>query len=108
MKFIIFASIFSFAVAAAVAPADYSNNPRPYKGNLPQKQAEDIAKGFISVLQGANYNGQPPSKNYKTYVEPKFVEYSGSINSLISKNNDVSAILIHHQLLHSNLRLKRY
>ena len=93
MKFILFASIFSFAVAAAVAPSEYSNNPRPYEGNLPQRQAENIAKGFISVLQNKTYNDQPPSKNYKTYVEPKYIEYSGSINSLISKTNDVSPML---------------
>jgi hypothetical protein len=103
MKFLLFASIFSFAVAAAVGPVDgevklinrdnnnIDRDPVPYRGVLKQKEAEDIANGYLSVLQNKDYNGQPPSKNWKKYVEKKYREISGSINSLISKNNDVSS-----------------
>lgn len=91
MKFILFASIFSFAVAAAVAPPEYGNsNPTPYQGTLPQKQAEDIVNGFISVLRNQPYKGQPPSQTYKKYLSPGFTERSGSINSLISPQNNAS------------------
>jgi hypothetical protein len=117
MKFLLFASIFSFAVAAAVGSVDnggvdkvddnglllarddkkiYNSNInyRAYKGTLSKDDCNDIAKAFISVLQNKNYKGQPPSKTYKKYLAKNFVERSGSINSLISKNNDVSLLPI--------------
>jgi hypothetical protein len=119
MKFLLFASIFSFAVAAAVGSVDnrdvgiadqvddnnlairddkkiYNSNInyRAYKGTLSKDDCNDIAKAFISVLQNKNYKGQPPSKTYKKYLAKNFVERSGSINSLISKNNDVNLLPI--------------
>ena len=110
MKFLVFASIFSFAVAAAVGFADNGdtdtdvknlmdrdNNPVPLKDVLKQKEAEEIAGGYLSVLQNKPYKGQLPSKNWKNYVEKKYHEYAFSINSLISKDNDVSAITLRCQ-----------
>jgi hypothetical protein len=123
MKFLLFASIFSFAVAAAVGSADNGDvgigednglvirddkkiynsniNYRAYKGTLSKDDCNDIAKAFISVLQNKNYKGHPPSKTYKKYLAKDFVERSGSINSLISKNNDVNLLPILSQS-HSN------
>jgi hypothetical protein len=113
MKFILFASIISFAVAAAVGSADnvdvdktndpidvnsnlissdiYRNNINysPYRRTLSRDDCNDIVNAFISVLQNKRYKDQSPSNTVKKYLARNFVERSGSINSLKSKNNDV-------------------
>jgi len=115
MKFILFASIISFAVAAAIGSADdgdankdidinnnavstniYKNNInyRPFKDTLRQSDCNDIVNAFISVLQNKEYRNKSPRENYKKYLEEKFVERSGSINSLISPSNDVNANVV--------------
>jgi hypothetical protein len=107
MKFILFASIISFAVAAAVGSADtnidvsnniissniYSNNFNysPYRRTLSKDDCNDIVNAFISILQNKRYKNQPPSSTYKKYLARNFGERSGSINSLISPANDVNS-----------------
>jgi hypothetical protein len=120
MRFILFASIFSFAVAAAVGSADngetdfniveddttklierqdkkvniYTNNInyRPYKRTLSKDECDDIVNAYISVLTKKKYKGKSPKETSQNYVVKNYVLRSGSINSLISKNNDVNPI----------------
>jgi hypothetical protein len=110
MKFILFASIISFAVAAAVGSADnadtnlevnnniisgniYSNNINysPYGRTLSKDDCNDIVNAFISVLQNKRYRNKSPRDTYKRYLAKDFKERSGSINSLISKDNNVKS-----------------
>ena len=123
MRFILFASIFSFAVAAAVGSADngetdfniveddttklierqdkkvniYTNNInyRPYKRTLSKDECDDIVNAYISVLTKKKYKGKSPKETSQNYVVKNYVLRSGSINSLISKNNDVNPITPH-------------
>jgi hypothetical protein len=122
MRFILFASIFSFAVAAAVGSADngetdfniveddttklierqdkkvniYTNNInyRPYKRTLSKDECDDIVNAYISVLTKKKYKGKSPKETSQNYVVKNYVLRSGSINSLISKNNDVNLLPI--------------
>ena len=117
MKFILFASIISFAVAAAIGSADnvdadldinnnininndniYRNNINypPYRRTLSKDDCNDIVNAFASVLQNKRYKNRAPKDTYKKYLARNFVERSGSINTLISPDNNVNPILPHH------------
>jgi hypothetical protein len=59
---------------------------------LTQWQAEDIVNKFKSVLEGVSYKGKTPLETTKEVVAENYIEYSDSIQSIISFNNTVSLL----------------
>jgi hypothetical protein len=61
---------------------------------LTQTKAEEIVNKFKSVLEGVDYKGKTPFQTTQDVVAENYIEYSDSIQSLISLNNTVSIVFI--------------
>ncbi|QIX01270.1 hypothetical protein AMS68_006787 [Peltaster fructicola] len=73
--------------AAALAFAGSAFAAADYECWLSQDDAEDIVGYYSSILQNVTYNGHTAVENYKIALAEDYVEYSDSIQSLVSKNN---------------------
>jgi hypothetical protein len=79
------------SLAAAVdARGSYFDQPLI----LTQWQAEDIVNKYKSILEGVSYKGKTPLETSKDIVANNYIEYSDSIQSIISLNNTVCLLLI--------------
>jgi hypothetical protein len=83
-------SLLACAAGSFAAAVDPRTFPIGQPLILTQWQAEDIVNKFKSILEGVSYKGKTPLETTKEVVAENYIEYSDSIQSIISLNNTVS------------------